>query len=116
MQAAIILLGITALGGVAMAWQRWRGAARPPHWLAMLHGLLAAAGLTLLLYEALTVGVPVLAQASLALFGLAALGGVWLNLRYHVNDIPLPKGIIVAHALLALLAYGLLVLAQSGAA
>jgi len=111
MQAAIILLGITALGGVAMAWLRWRGAARPPHWLAMLHGVLAAAGLTLLLYEALTVGVPVLAQASLALFGLAALGGVWLNLRYHVNDIPLPKGIIVAHALLAVLAYGLLLLA-----
>ena len=111
MQAAIILLGITALGGVAMAWLRWRGAARPPHWLAMLHGVLAAAGLTLLLYEALTVGVPVLAQASLALFGLAAVGGVWLNLRYHVNDIPLPKGIIVAHALLAVLAYGLLLLA-----
>lgn len=116
MQAAIILLGITALGGLVMAWQRWRGAARPPHWLAMLHGLLAAAGLTLLLYTALTVGVPALAQISIALFLLAALGGVWLNLRYHVNDIPLPKGIIVAHASLAVLAYALLLLALPAAA
>lgn len=114
MQAAAILFGISALGGLLMAFIRWRGAPRPPHWLAMTHGLLAAAGLTLLIHAAVTARIPPLAQLSLGLFVVAALGGVWLNLRYHVNDIPLPKGIIVGHALLAVLAYALLLLALAG--
>ena len=45
MQAAAILFGLAALGGLVMAFLRWSGAPRPPDWLAMGHGLLAAAGL-----------------------------------------------------------------------
>lgn len=114
MQAAIILLGITALGGLTMAILRWRGAPRPPDWLAMLHGLLAAAGLTLLIHAALTVGIPSMAMLALGLFVVAALGGTYLNLRYHTKLLPLPKGWIVGHAVLAVVAYGLLLL-SSGA-
>jgi len=114
MQAAAILLGITALGGLVMAIGRWRGAPRPPDWLAMLHGLLAAAGLTLLVHAALTVGLPSLALLSLGLFVVAALGGVYLNLRYHTKLLPLPKGWILGHAALGVVAYGLLLLALRG--
>ena len=114
MQAAAILFGLAALGGLVMAFIRWSGTPRPPDWLAMAHGLLAAAGLTLLVHAALTVGVPVLAQASLGLFVLAALGGVVINLRYHAKQLALPKGLIVGHALLAVVAYGLLLLALFG--
>lgn len=112
MRAAVILLGITALGGLSMAILRWRGAPRPPDWLAMLHGLLAAAGLTLLIHAALTVGVPSTAMLGLGLFVIAALGGAILNLRFHARQLPLPKGWIVGHAALAVVAYGLLLLAM----
>jgi hypothetical protein len=111
MRAAVILLGITALGGLSMAILRWRGAPRPPDWLAMLHGLLAAAGLTLLIHAALTVGIPSTAMLALGLFVIAALGGATLNLRYHAKQLPLPKSWIVGHAALAVAAYGLLLLA-----
>ncbi len=111
MQTAAILLGITALGGLLMAIIRWRGAPRPPDWLAMLHGLLAAAGLTLLIHAGLTVGIPSTAWLALALFVVAALGGVYLNLRYHTKQLPLPKGVIIGHAVLGVAGYGLLLLA-----
>ena len=58
--------------------------------------------------------VSVLAQASLGLFVLTALGGVVINLRYHTKQLALPKGLIVGHALLAVVAYGLLLLALFG--
>lgn len=114
MQAAAILFGLAAVGGVVMALIRWSGAPRPPDWLAMGHGLLAAAGLTLLIQAAVTVGLPVLAQASLGLFVLAALGGAFINLRYHAKQLPLPKAWIVVHASLAVVAYAVLLLAVFG--
>jgi hypothetical protein len=114
MQAAAILFGIAALGGLAMAFMRWSGAPRPPDWLAMLHGLLAAAGLTLLIRAAVTVGLPTLALGSLCLFVLAALGGAYVNLRFHARQLALPKAWIVGHAALAVIAYALLLLALFG--
>lgn len=114
MQAAAILFGLAAVGGLIMAFIRWSGAPRPPDWLAMGHGLLAAAGLTLLIQAAVTVGLPVLGQAALGLFVLAALGGAFINLRYHARQLPLPKPWIVAHALLAVIAFVLLLAAVFG--
>jgi hypothetical protein len=61
LQTATILLGLTAVGGLIMAFIRFSGAERPPSWLAMGHGLLAASGLTLLLYAGLTTGIARLA-------------------------------------------------------
>ena len=83
MRTAAALLGIAALGGLLMAVIRFRGADRPPSWIAMLHGLLAAAALTLLIYAALTVGIPALAQLATGILVVVAIVGVWLNLQYH---------------------------------
>ncbi len=111
MQAAAILFGLAAVGGLVMAVLRWSGAPRPPDWLAMAHGLLAAAGLTLLIHAAFTTGLPTLAQASLGLFVIAAAGGGYINLRYHARQLALPKPWIIGHALLAVVAFALLLVA-----
>ena len=102
-QVAQVLLGITAAGGLLMAGMRFTGADRPPSWLAMLHGLLAGSGLTLLLFAGFTVGLPSMAWAGVALLVLAALGGVYLNLGFHDQRLPLPKGVVVGHAGIAAL-------------
>jgi hypothetical protein len=112
MLPATILFAIAALGGLAMAVIRLRGTPRPPTWLAMLHGLLAASGLVLLAYVALTVGVPGLAQAAIGLFVLAALGGAYMNLGFHAKGLPLPVPVMIVHALVAVAGFVLLVLAQ----
>ncbi len=111
LQTAITLFLLTAVGGLVMAGIRFMGKRNPPAWLAMAHGLLAGSGLTLLVYAALVAGVPPLAQVAAVLFVLAAGGGVFLNLAYHHNGRPLPKGIVVLHALLAVVAFVLLLIA-----
>lgn len=108
MYYAMIVLGIAALGGLVMAGVRFAGAPRPPTWLAMLHGLLAAAGLTLLIEAALTVGIPQLAQVGLCLLLLAAVGGAAINLLYHSRQLALPKSWVIAHASLAIIGFALL--------
>jgi hypothetical protein len=111
MKTALALLTLTALGGVVMAVTRLGRNANPPSWLAMLHGLLAGSALTLLLYAYFTVGLPALAAWALLLFLGAALGGVVLNLSYHAKAILLPKSIVVAHAVIAVAGYALLLTA-----
>jgi len=108
LKTALGLLTITALGGIAMAIQRFGTKANPPDWLAMLHGLLAAAALALLIYTYFTVGLPVLAAWGLLLFVVAALGGVFLNLAFQTKGKPLPGAIIVVHAAIAVVGYALL--------
>lgn len=108
---AITLLAIAALGGIAMALIRFSRNRNPPAWLAMIHGLLAASGLTLILYAMFTVGIPPLAQAGLALLVLAALGGVILNQKYHWQSALLPSSIVIGHAVLAVVGFVLLLLA-----
>jgi glucose uptake protein GlcU len=110
LKTAVILLGITAAGGIVMAAVRFSGHDRPPSWLAMLHGLLAGSGLTLLLYAAFTAGVGQKVWIGIALLVLAAVGGVFLNLAYHDKKLPLPKGVVVIHAVIAVVGYGLLFL------
>jgi hypothetical protein len=104
-ETAVGLLAITAVGGIVMAGMRFAGADRPPSWLAMLHGLLAGSGLTLLLYAGFALGIPRLVWIGIGLLVLAALGGVYLNLTYHDKHVPLPKSIIVVHAVLAVVGF-----------
>jgi len=111
LKTALALLSITALGGLLMAFIRLGRNANPPSWLAMLHGLLAASALTLLLYAYLTTGLPALAGWALLLFLAAAAGGGYLNLGYHAKAMPLPKGIVLGHAGIAVAGYVLLLLA-----
>lgn len=111
LKTAVVLLALTAGGGLIMAFMRFSGTERPPAWLAMGHGLLAGSGLTLLLYQAFTAGLPSLALLGLAALVVAAAGGAFLNLAYHAQLKALPKGIVVAHALLAVAGFALLALA-----
>jgi uncharacterized membrane protein HdeD (DUF308 family) len=108
MQTAAVLLALAAIGGATMAIIRFGGKPHPPTWLAMLHGFLAAAAVTLLLYACFTVGLPTLAKAALALFVIAALGGAVLNLNYHWKQLPLPKSLMLAHGALAVVGFLLL--------
>jgi hypothetical protein len=110
MQAAAVLLGITAIGGIVMAIMRFRGAERPPTWILMAHGLLAASALTLLIYAAAVFGLPTLAMAATVIFVVVAIVGGWLNLNYHSKQLPIPKTPIVVHGLAAVLGYVLLLL------
>lgn len=111
LQTACVLLAVTAVGGLAMAGMRFAGKPHPPAWLAMLHGLLAGAALTLLLYAYFTVGLPSLATWALLLFVLATAGGAYLNLNFHWKRAPLPKGIVVGHAGAAVVGFVLLLAA-----
>ena len=111
LEAAAWLFGIAAVGGIAQALIRFSGKPYPPPWLAMLHGLLAAAGLTLMLFQACTTGVPQLAKISIALFLAAAAGGAYLNLAFHQKGVALPKGIVLGHAVVAVAGYACLLLA-----
>jgi hypothetical protein len=110
-RAAAVLLTITALGGLAMAGVRFAGDKQPPAWLAMLHGLLAAAAVTLLIYAQATVGLPAIALGALVLFVIAALVGVHLNLNYHWKQVLIPKGLVVAHILVAVIGFVMLCVA-----
>jgi hypothetical protein len=114
LETATALLVITALGGVVMAIIRFSGRDHPPTWLAMLHGFLAAAAATLLIYGGVFVGLPTLANLGTLLLLLAAAGGVFMNLGYHWKNMPLPKGVMVGHALVAVLGFILVVLALVG--
>ncbi len=106
-----ILLAIAAAGGLIMAGIRFVGDRPPPASLAMLHGFLAAAAITLLLYAAATVGLPKMALVALVLFLAAAGGGAILNLNYHWKQLPLPKGLIIGHAIAAVGGFVLLLAA-----
>lgn len=106
-----ILLALAAAGGLVMAGIRFLGNRSPPAPLAMAHGFLAAAAITLLLYAAATVGLPGMALLALALFLAAAGGGAILNLNYHWKQLPLPKWLVVVHAGAAVAGFGLLLAA-----
>ncbi len=105
MQTAVVLFAISALGGIAMAGMRFAGKPHPPIALAMLHGFLSAAALTLLIYAACTVGLPSLALTATVLFVIAAIGGVVMNLNYHWKALPLPKWLVLVHAAIAVVGF-----------
>ncbi len=114
LQVATALLGVGATGGLVMAGIRLKGADRPPSWLAMLHGVLAAAGLTLVLYAAFTVGIPTLAQYAVGVLIIAGVGGAAINLRYHANMLPLPVSLVIGHGVLAASGFVLLLISVMG--
>lgn len=111
---SIFLFAIAAAGGLVMAGIRVFANRNPPAWLAMLHGLLAGAGLTLLLFATFTAGVPRYALWALILLLAAALGGVFLNLGYQEKRKPLPKPVMVIHALVAVIGFLLLIASAIG--
>lgn len=114
LHTASVLLLLTVAGGVLMAIQRYARHSNPPDWLAMAHGLLAASGLTLLIYAAVTEGVPGGAAAGLVLLLVAAGGGVVMNLAYHLAGRLLPKWLLNLHIALAAVGTALVAIAAWG--
>jgi hypothetical protein len=114
MQGAAILLGLAALGGLTLAGIRLSGVPRPPTWMALGHGAIAATGLAFLIYPAVVSSIPVLAQIALAIFVLAALGGALLFVGFHLRQKPLPIPLVLGHGLTALTGYVLLLISLLG--
>lgn len=111
LRAAVTLLGIAALGGITMALIRFSRKQNPPSWLAMLHGLLAASGLTLLLYALFAAGIGRMAQAGLGFLLLASVGGIVLNQKYQWRSVLLSPAWVIGHAILAVIGFTLLLFA-----
>lgn len=113
-QFAILLFGLAALGGLVMAYQVLRGRDRPWSWLAMGHGFLAAAGLTLLVYATAMGGVSSLVNVGLVVLLAAAAGGAALALKYHVRMLPLSRPLVLGHAALAVVGFVLVLVGSRG--
>ena len=109
LRAAALLFVIAAAGGLIMAGIRLMGNRNPPIWLAYGHGMLAGAGLTLLIYPAITSSIPTHAWWALLILVAAAGGGSVMNLAYHWQQKPLPRPLLYAHGLLAVAGVALLV-------
>jgi len=105
---AALLFAAAAAGGVAMAYFHFRRDRNPPGWLAALHGLGGGAALLLLMWVVAFSGRVGLAGWALLLFLFAALGGFYL-VSFHLRKRRLPGAGVIAHALLALVAFGVLV-------
>jgi hypothetical protein len=116
MQAAAIVLLFAAIGGLTLAVIRLRGAPWPPLWMALGHGAVAATGVGLLIYAAMSQGIPTLAQVALGIFILAALGGAVLLLGFHLRSKPLPIPFVLGHGLIAATGFVLLLLSLFGIA
>jgi hypothetical protein len=101
LRTAVVLLLVTALGGLLAAGFRFSGRPHPPSFIAMLHGLVAAAGLTLVLYVAFANGLPQGGWIGLVALLVAALGGLVLNLGYHWKNQALPIWLVLVHAVVA---------------
>ena len=110
MQLAAVLFALAALGGLTLAGIRLSGAPRPPTWLALGHGAIAAAGLVALIYAAATQTLPTIALAALGCFVLAAVGGATIFLLFHLRERPLPIPLVLGHGAIAVTAFVLLLL------
>lgn len=111
LNVAVALLGLTALVGLVMGLTRLFSQRRLPTWVTLLHGMLASSTLTLLLYAHFTEGLVSPANVGLLILLVAAGGGGILNLGYHQRGRPLPKWLVVAHGLTAILGASFIVAA-----
>ena len=105
MEAAIIILGLAALGGLTMAGIRLSGAPRPPTWLALGHGAIALVGMVMLGNLWMSPGLPGLAQAGFFTMILAACGGLFMFVGYHLRGLALPILMVLGHGLIAASGY-----------
>lgn len=114
MNIAAILFILAALGGVSMLAMRLLGHGRPPTWLAVGHGVIAASGIVTLGFACSQSTLPISATWALGVLSLAALGGVTLFVGFHLRGRPLPILFILGHGLLAAAGLGLLLNAIFG--
>ena len=106
LDTAAVIFAIAALGGVVLALHVLREKFAP--WaLSVVHALLGASGLVVLLLAVSRDMGGSLAVTSLVVFAVAAVGGFFLAFLHTKKQLP-PKGVVVLHALLAVVAFGLL--------
>lgn len=99
----LVLFGVAALGGAALFAMRLSN--RPlPMPLALIHGAVAAVALVLLLILALGPNGTRIERIALGGFVIAALGGFFL-FSFHLRKRPLPIGVMLVHALVAVAAF-----------
>jgi hypothetical protein len=101
---AVILIALGALIGLYMAVQHFRGRTPPRGMVAATHGLVAVSGVIILLLAARESGLRGAGPCALWLFGIAALGGLYLATQ-HMDQKRLSSGVIVVHALIAVVAF-----------
>jgi hypothetical protein len=101
---AVILIALGALIGLYMAVQHFRGRTPPRGMVAASHGLVAVSGVIILLLAARESGLRGAGPWALWLFGIAALGGLYLATQ-HMDQKRLSSGVIVVHALIAVVAF-----------
>ena len=106
MTIAAVLFAVAALGGITLATLHFRHKGLPLA-LALGHGLLAAAGLVILIVAVVGGSTGNLVIVSLALFVIAALGGFAL-FSFHLRRQPLPTPVVLIHGLVAVVAFVLL--------
>lgn len=111
---AAILFAIAAVGGLTMAYIHFKQDKNPPGALAALHGVLAATALVILLWGVVQMHASGMLVWALGLFVVAALGGFFL-VSFHLRRQRLPSPVIVIHALVAVLAFLLLLIGLSAA-
>jgi len=112
---AAVLFAIAAIGGAAMAYVHFKQDKNPPIPLAVLHGLLAATALVILILAVVQLGATTVTAWATGLFVVAALGGFFL-VSYHVRGRRLPSPVVVIHALVAVVAFLLLVVGVASVA
>ena len=107
---AVLLFAIAAVVGLYMAVQHFRGRTPPAAGLAILHGLLAVSGVVALLLGVREIGFGGAHTWALVLFGVAALGGLFLVI-HHMRQKRLPNGVVIIHGLVAVVAFLILLTA-----
>jgi hypothetical protein len=112
--APVVVLGLAALGGATMAIMRLRGMLQPPTWLAIVHGVVAATGVVLLIYNVAATEVAEQVKLALGILLLAALGGAGLFIGFHMRGRRLPIPFVLAHGLVATAGYVLLLMSVWG--
>ncbi len=101
---AVLLIAVAAVIGLYMAVGHFKGRTPPKAGVAILHGLVAVSGVILLLLGVWEIGFGTAHTWALVLFGVAALGGLYL-VSHHMRQRPLPNGVIVIHGLVAVVAF-----------
>jgi hypothetical protein len=107
---AAVIIGLAAVGGLTLAGIRLSGKPRPPTWMAIGHGIVAVTGVGLLVYVALTTGLPTMALVALGFFAAAAVGGAILFLGFHMAEKALPIPLVIGHGLVAVTGFVILLL------
>jgi hypothetical protein len=112
MLIATVLFAIAALGGAFLAALRFQKKDLPFP-VAILHGLLAASGLVALLLAVMNGSATGAGKIALGLFVVAALGGFFLfSLYLRKRELPIP--VVLIHAIVALVAFAILVIGVLG--